>query len=80
MTINGNGWRVAVFLGGGLLGSIATGGMAYVQVSAVESRAAAKIDTLKTDVYEELRGHGALLREIDRRLARIEGSLAKSRR
>lgn len=76
MTINGNGWRVAIFLAGGLLASMATGGMAYVHVASAEARETAKIEALREDMKE----HGALLREVLQRVARIEGSLAKDRR
>jgi hypothetical protein len=76
---NGTGWRVAIGLMGVVLGTAGASGYAYVQVNSVENRANQKIESLKQDVYNELRDHGALLREIDRRLARIEGELAKGR-
>ncbi len=84
---NGSGWRVAIFLAGGLLATVVAGGKACVQrsvaeerVTAVEERVMTTVKTLKEDVYGELKEHGALLREIDRRLARIEGNLASERR
>lgn len=80
MTTNGNGWKVAIFLAGALLASMAAGSMAYVQVSAVENRVKEEAKSLKMDVFYELKEHGALLRDMDRRLARIEGSLANDRR
>jgi len=73
---NGNGWRVAIFLAGGLLASMATGGMAYVHIASAEARETAKIEALREDMKE----FGALMREMNERLARIEGGLAKDRR
>lgn len=80
MIANGNGWKVAIFLGGGLLGTLAYGGISYIQVSAAEARCIARTGVLKDDVQDELKEHGALLREMNERLARIEGGLAKDRR
>ncbi len=80
MIANGNGWKVAIFLGGWLLGGVMSGGIAYVHVAAAETRCMSRNETLKGDVQGELKEHGLLLQEIDRRLARIEGSLAKDNR
>ncbi len=80
VALNGNGWRVAIFLGGMLLGSLAYGGVSYIQVSAAEARCTTRTDTLKDDMQGELKEHGILLREMNERLARIEGGLAKDSR
>ena len=77
VAMNGNGWRVAIFLAGGMLGSIGSGGLAHIQTSAVEERLSKRYDSLEAQVSVAMREQGALLREIGERLARIEGELAK---